>query len=57
VDISTQMIVIPKKHDIKMVARNKYFDAADEFGNIVHIEFEMYDDPISVMNSVIMFKK
>lgn len=56
-DVSTQMLVIKKHQDIKMVARNQYFDASDEIGNIVHIELDTPLDAISVLKQVLTFKK
>ena len=56
-DISSQMLVIPRHGDIKMVARNQYFDAQDDVGNIVHIEMDIITDPIEILNEILMFKK
>lgn len=56
-NISTQMLVIKRKEDIKMVARNKYFDATDNVGNIVHVELYSPQDAISVLKQVLTFKK
>lgn len=56
-NISTQMLVIKRKEDIKMVARNKYFDATDNVGNIVHIELYTPLDAVSVLKQVLTFKK
>lgn len=56
-NISTQMLVIKRKEDIKMVARNHYFDATDNVGNIVHIELYTPLDAISVLKQVLTFKK
>lgn len=56
-NISTQMLVIKRKEDIKMVARNKYFDATDNVGNIVHVELYSPLDAISVLKQVLTFKK
>ena len=56
-NISTQMLVIKKREDIKMVARNQYFDASDNVGNIVHIELDTSFDAVSVMKQIIAFKK
>lgn len=56
-NISTQMLVIKRKEDIKMVARNKYFDATDNVGNIVHVELYSPLDAISVMKQIVTFKK
>ncbi len=56
-DISTQMLVIKRKEDIKMVARNQYFDATDNVGNIVHVELDTPLDAVSVLKQVLTFKK
>lgn len=56
-DISTQMLVIKKHQDIKMVARNQYFDASDDVGNIVHLELDTSLDAVSVMKQILSFKK
>lgn len=56
-DVSTQMLVIRKKEDIKMVARNQYFDATDNVGNIVHIELDTALDAVSILKQILMFKK
>ena len=56
-NISTQMLVIKRKEDIKMVARNRYFDATDNVGNIVHIELYTPLDAVSVLKQVLAFKK
>lgn len=56
-NISTQMLVIKRKEDIKMVARNQYFDATDNVGNIVHIELDTPLDAVSVLKQVLTFKK
>ena len=56
-NISTQMLVIKKREDIKMVARNQFFDASDNFGNIVHIELDTPLDAVSVLKQVLVFKK
>lgn len=56
-DISTQMLVIRKKEDIKMVARNQFFDASDNVGNIVHVELDTPLDAVSVLKQVLTFKK
>ena len=57
VDISTQMLIIRKHQDVKMVARNNYFDASDDYGNIVHIEMDDVTEPIEILNEILMFKK
>ena len=57
VDVSTQLLVIHKKEDIKMVARNQFFDASDNVGNIVHIELDTPFDAVSVLKQVLTFKK
>lgn len=56
-DISTQMLVIKRKEDIKMVARNQFFDASDNVGNIVHVELDSPLDAVSVLKQVLTFKK
>jgi len=56
-NISTQMLVIRKKEDIKMVARNQFFDASDNVGNIVHVELDSPLDAASVLKQVLTFKK
>jgi hypothetical protein len=56
-DVSTQMLVIKKHQDVKMVARNQYFDASDEIGNIVHVELDTPLDAVSVLKQVLTFKK
>ena len=56
-NISTQMLVIKRKEDIKMVARNQYFDATDNVGNIVHLELDTSLDAVSVLKQVLVFKK
>lgn len=56
-DISTQMLVIKKGEDIKMVARNNYFDATDNVGNIVHVELDLSLDAMSVLKQILAFKK
>lgn len=56
-NISTQMLVIKRKEDIKMVARNQYFDASDNVGNIVHVELYSPLDAVSVLKQVLTFKK
>lgn len=56
-NISTQMLVIKRKEDIKMVARNHFFDASDNVGNIVHVELCSPLDAISVLKQVLTFKK
>lgn len=57
VDISTQMLVIRKHQDIKMVARNQYFDASDDVGNVIHLELDTALDAISIMKQILSFKK
>lgn len=57
IEVSTQMLVIKRKEDIKMVARNQFFDAADNVGNIVHVELYSALDAISVMKQIVTFKK
>ena len=57
VDVSTQLLVIHKKEDIKMVARNQFFDASDNVGNIVHVELDSPLDAVSVLKQVLTFKK
>ena len=57
VDVSTQLLVIHKKEDIKMVARNQFFDASDNVGNIVHIELDTPFDAVSILKQIITFKK
>lgn len=56
-NISTQMLVIKRKEDIKMVARNQFFDASDNVGNIVHVELDSPLDAVSVLKQVLTFKK
>lgn len=56
-NVSTQMLVIKKREDIKMVARNHFFDASDNVGNIVHVELDTMLDAISVMKQIVTFKK
>lgn len=56
-DVSTQMLVIEKRQDIKMVARNNYFDASDDVGNIVHLELDTPLDAASVLKQVLTFKR
>ena len=56
-DSSTQMLVIKRKEDIKMVARNQFFDASDNVGNIVHVELDSPLDAVSVLKQVLTFKK
>ena len=56
-DISTQMLVIRKKEDIKMVARNQFFDASDNVGNIVHVELDSALDAVSILKQIVTFKK
>lgn len=57
VDVSTQLLVIHKKEDIKMVVRNHFFDASDNVGNIVHIELDTPFDAVSILKQIITFKK
>ena len=57
VDVSTQLLVIHKKEDIKMVVRNQFFDASDNVGNIVHIELDTPFDAVSILKQIITFKK
>ena len=57
VDVSTQLLVIHKKEDIKMVARNQFFDASDNVGNIVHVELDTPFDAVSIMKQIVAFKK
>ena len=57
INISTQMLVIKKREDIKIVARNQFFDASDNVGNIVHIELDTPFDAVSIMKQIIAFKK
>lgn len=57
VDVSTQLLVIHKKEDIKMVVRNQFFDASDDVGNIVHIELDTPFDAVSILKQIITFKK
>ena len=57
VDVSTQLLVIHKKEDIKMVARNQFFDASDNVGNIVHVELDSPFDAVSILKQIITFKK
>lgn len=52
-DISSQMLVLERHKQPKMVARNKFFDAGDDIGNVVHVEFENFDEPVEVMNQVL----
>lgn len=56
-DVSSQMLVIRKKEDIKMVARNQFFDASDNVGNVVHIELDTPFDAASIMKQIVVFKK
>lgn len=56
-DSSTQMLVIKRKEDIKMVARNQFFDASDNVGNIVHVELDSPLNAVSVLKQVLTFKK
>ena len=57
VDVSTQLLVIHKKEDIKIVVRNQFFDASDNVGNIVHIELDTPFDAVSILKQIITFKK
>lgn len=57
IEVSTQMLVIKRKEDIKMVARNQFFDASDNVGNVVHIELDSPFDAASIMKQIIVFKK
>ena len=57
VDVSTQLLVIHKKEDIKMFVRNHFFDASDNVGNIVHIELDTPFDAVSILKQIITFKK
>lgn len=57
IEVSTQMLVIKRKEDIKMVARNQFFDASDNVGNVVHIELDTPFDAASIMKQIIVFKK
>ena len=57
IEVSTQMLVIKRKEDIKMVARNQFFDASDNVGNIVHIELDTPFDAVSILKQIITFKK
>lgn len=56
-DISTQMLVIKKREDIKMVARNHFFDASDNTGNIVHVELDASENAINLLRNVMTVKK
>ena len=56
-EVSTQMLVIKRKEDVKMVARNQFFDASDNVGNIVHIELDRSFDAVRIMKQIIVFKK
>jgi len=56
-DISSQMLVVPRHGDVKMVARKQFFDASDDIGNIVHIEMDGVTEPIEILNQILMFKK
>lgn len=56
-DISTQMLVIKRKEDVKMVARNNYFDASDKMGNVVHVELDYPEDAITLLRNVMTVKK
>ena len=57
INISTQMLVIKKREDIKIVARNQFFDASDSVGNIVHVELDTAFDAVSIMKQIVAFKK
>lgn len=57
INISTQMLVIKKREDIKIVARNQFFDASDSVGNIVHVELDTPFDAVSIMKQIVAFKK
>lgn len=57
INISTQMLVIKKREDIKIVARNQFFDASDNVGNIVHVELDTPFDAVSIMKQIVAFKK
>lgn len=57
INVSTQMLVIKKREDIKIVARNQFFDASDSVGNIVHVELDTPFDAISIMKQIVAFKK
>lgn len=57
IEVSTQMLVIKRKEDIKMVARNQFFDATDNVGNIVHVELDTPFDAVSIMKQIVVFKK
>lgn len=57
IEVSTQMLVIKRKEDIKMVARNQFFDASDNVGNVVHIELDRSFNTASIMKQIIVFKK
>ena len=56
-EVSSQMLVIKRKEDVKMVARNQFFDASDNVGNIVHIELDTPFDAVSILKQIITFKK
>lgn len=56
-EVSTQMLIIKRREDIKMVARNQFFDASDNVGNIVHIELDTPFDAVSILKQIITFKK
>ena len=57
INVSTQMLVIKKREDIKIVARNQFFDASDSVGNIVHVELDTPFDSVSIMKQIVAFKK
>lgn len=57
INVSTQMLVIKKREDIKIVARNQFFDASDSVGNIVHVELDTPFDAVSIMKQIVAFKK
>ena len=57
IDISTQVLFIPFNGNIKMVARNGYFDASDEVGNLLHLEFDFADEANSILGAILRFKK
>lgn len=56
-DISTQLLIIEKHQDVKMVARNQFFDASDNVGNVVHIELDTPFDAVSILKQILTFKK
>ena len=57
IDVSTQMLIIKKHEDVKVVARNRFFDASDDYGNIVHLEMDVDHEPIEIMSTILNFKK